>query len=208
MVATDYNSSLPVRTEANGDVVSKLCDGSTTSQLLAINTNGRIGINVRDGTTDGQVWKIDSDGYGRVDIAKSIILRVSKDTNANSESNPIFVQTSQGISGGEIHDYQPDLAVAAGDDETHTYTVTAAKTLLLKQITASSAGKMKAELKTGGIGATDTVAVFYNSTANQVIDFTFAQPKEVIAEDLVEIIKTNKDKAATDLHSPLIGVEV
>lgn len=46
---SDYNSRLPVRTEANGDVVAFLADGTTPSQLLGIDASGRITIKLDDG---------------------------------------------------------------------------------------------------------------------------------------------------------------
>jgi hypothetical protein len=41
----DYNSSLPVRTENNGDVVSKIADATTPSQQLKVYPNGSIDVN-------------------------------------------------------------------------------------------------------------------------------------------------------------------
>ena len=58
----DFNSSLPVRTQTNGDVVSKLCDGTTNTQILAISAAGRIGATIRDPTTDGQALAISASG--------------------------------------------------------------------------------------------------------------------------------------------------
>lgn len=46
---SDFNSSLPVRTQSNGDVVAFLADGSVSSQLLAIDSSGRITIKLDDG---------------------------------------------------------------------------------------------------------------------------------------------------------------
>lgn len=46
---SDFNSSLPVRTEANGDVKSAICDGTTPSQLLGVDSAGRITIKLDDG---------------------------------------------------------------------------------------------------------------------------------------------------------------
>lgn len=37
----DYNSSLPVRTQTNGDIVAQLCDSTTVSQKLSINAAGQ-----------------------------------------------------------------------------------------------------------------------------------------------------------------------
>lgn len=47
---SDFNSSLPVRTQTNGDVVAQLVDGTILSQKLSINANGAI-TDVSDGPT-------------------------------------------------------------------------------------------------------------------------------------------------------------
>lgn len=41
---SDVNSSLPIRTEANGDAVIRLVDGTVTSQFLTVNANGSLNI--------------------------------------------------------------------------------------------------------------------------------------------------------------------
>lgn len=41
---SDYNSSLPVRTETAGDIASKIVDGTITSQALTVNADGSINI--------------------------------------------------------------------------------------------------------------------------------------------------------------------
>lgn len=45
----DYNSSLPVRTENNGDVAAKIVDGTVTSQALGVDSSGRITTKLNDG---------------------------------------------------------------------------------------------------------------------------------------------------------------
>jgi len=46
---SDFNSSLPVRTQTNGDVVAKLVDYTTNTQGLAIDSSGRIVVKLDDG---------------------------------------------------------------------------------------------------------------------------------------------------------------
>lgn len=46
----DFNSSLPVRTENNGDIVAKISDGTTASQLLSIDSSGRVVVKLDDGS--------------------------------------------------------------------------------------------------------------------------------------------------------------
>lgn len=43
---SDYDSSLPVRTETNGDVAVKVVDGTTPSQTLTVNTDGSAEVHV------------------------------------------------------------------------------------------------------------------------------------------------------------------
>lgn len=45
----DYNSSLPIRTENNGDAAVKIVDGTTPSQALAVDSTGRITVKLDDG---------------------------------------------------------------------------------------------------------------------------------------------------------------
>lgn len=45
----DFNSSLPVRTQTNGDVVAFIADGTTNTQLLAISSAGHVSSNLFDG---------------------------------------------------------------------------------------------------------------------------------------------------------------
>lgn len=45
----DFNSGLPVRTEAAGDVIVKVADATVTSQQLAIDSSGRTTAKINDG---------------------------------------------------------------------------------------------------------------------------------------------------------------
>lgn len=46
---SDFNSSLPVRTQNNGDVAVKIVDGTTVSQALAVDASGAILVKLEDG---------------------------------------------------------------------------------------------------------------------------------------------------------------
>ena len=46
----DYDSSLPVRTENDGDVVAKIGDGTTPSQQLKVNVDGSISVDDNGGS--------------------------------------------------------------------------------------------------------------------------------------------------------------
>jgi hypothetical protein len=61
----DFDSSLPIRTENAGDVISKICDATVESQQLKVNADGSIDVNtslpagtkviITDGTDDLQI---------------------------------------------------------------------------------------------------------------------------------------------------------
>src|ERR1700678_3733043 len=46
---SDFNSSLPVRTQNNGDVVVNISDGTIESQKLAVDASGKISDKLNDG---------------------------------------------------------------------------------------------------------------------------------------------------------------
>lgn len=45
---SDYNSSLPIRTETSGDAAVKVVDGTITSQALSVDSSGRIVTKIQD----------------------------------------------------------------------------------------------------------------------------------------------------------------
>jgi len=47
---SDYNSSLPTRTQNNGDIVAFLADGTISTQLLGIDSSGRVTVKMEDGS--------------------------------------------------------------------------------------------------------------------------------------------------------------
>lgn len=49
---SDFDSSLPIRTENDGDVVVRLGDGTLPSQQLAIDASGRVTVKIQDSTGD------------------------------------------------------------------------------------------------------------------------------------------------------------
>lgn len=47
---SDFDSSLPVRTQNNGDVVVKVGDGTLPSQFLAVDSSGKVSVKLDDGS--------------------------------------------------------------------------------------------------------------------------------------------------------------
>lgn len=66
---SDFNSSLPVRTEANGDVAAKIVDATTPSQGLAVESNGNAQVKVHgiDPASVDHPLKVSERGYANAD---------------------------------------------------------------------------------------------------------------------------------------------
>jgi len=124
-----------------------------------------------------------------------------------SLDNPLPIQIKASAPGSEVQDFKHATAIAKDASDTHTYTVTVGKTLTLEKIQASGSGKMRVEVKHGTSGSTVTTLVLFNSTANPNVEYEFAEPIQVVAADVVEVIITNLDNQAQDLYSLIEGEE-
>lgn len=222
---SDFNSSLPVRTESAGDVVAKIGDGTTPSQQLGVDTNGRITSTLGDPTTPANKLGIDSSGRPSVtvsdpttpsqklgvDAGGRITSKISNGTNtlAVNADGSINVVVA-GSTGTSVHNYNTAAAVAAAGTSNHDYTVTTGKTLYLEQIIVAASGKAKWEIRTGPVGTLVTIAVMFTAGAGEGhAAITFAIPKAVpdTSTGTVRIIRTNRDNQAQDLYSTIIGYE-
>ncbi len=219
----DFDSSLPIRTEANGDVVTHLADGTVTTQLLKVNADGSIDTNfavgskiiVTDGTDD---MEVNADGsINAVVTATDLDIRdLSASTDsvaahlfdeagaAYSLTNPLPVEVISDASGVEVVDYQTSAAVAKDASVNHDYTVTATKTLLVAGLWVAGSGKLKVQLLVNGV----VKYVAFNSTANPNIDIPIYKILKGLTAQVVRVTITNLDNQAQDLYSTLSGLEV
>lgn len=165
---------------------------------------------ISDGT---DTWSIDGSGFGQVDIASQSLtaLKISKDANANSETNPIFVKlTDTAVSGVEVHDFDQAVAVASAGTSNHDYTVTGT-TMFLKSVIVSASGKCKFEIQVGALASLATVAVgFLNGAEGDTkqVNFEPAIEVPVTGTGTIRVIRTNRQNQAQDLYSTIIGNDV
>ena len=191
-------------------------DGSVTVTATDLDIRAldhvTIGDSVRigDGT---ETWSIDASGYGQVDIAAQSLtaVKVSKDANANTETNPIFVKVVDTVvSGEEVHDYDTAASVASDATDNHDYTVTGT-TFFLKSVIVSGSGNIKFEVQTGPLASLATVAVGFLTGRQGDTKQVFFDPAvevPVTSTGTVRIIRTNRQGSATDLYSTIIGNDV
>lgn len=180
--------------------------GATDAQTLRVEANqgGTWDVRVQDGVGN-DITSVTSSGDTSLDVALH-----DAAGNAFSASNPLPVTFSDDLLGAEINDYKTATIAASGTDN-HVYTVSALKTLLLKQVWASGSGKLKAEVQveTGvGTGVYNTFFVGFNSTANPNIQFEFKSPLSVAAGVRVRVIMTGRDNQGQDVYSTISGNEI
>jgi hypothetical protein len=165
------------------------------------------------GATDANRLDIDGSGHAQVDLAAVSVtaVPVSADSSANSELNPIYVKTTNtAVSGSEVHDYDTAAAVASDATDNHDYTV-ANTTFLLKSVIVSGSGNIKFEIQTGPVASLATDAVgFLTGRQGDTKQLFFDPAIEVPATSTgtVRVIRTNRQGAATDLYSTIIGNDV
>ena len=235
VIASDFD--IRNISEAQDSILIHGSDGSSTNPPISVDSNGYINVNIISGaggyqyqdnvSSTGaygnvilgidagnsklQMVAVDSTGRPLVDIAVQSLaaLKISKDANANSESNPIYVKVTDVVEGGEVHEYDTTAGVGKGLPANHDYPVTGGKTLMLKSVLFSASGAMKAEVQVGPIGSLVTKAVGFNSTANLMGQIVFDPPIEVpsTSTGTVRVIVTNRDNASQDLYSTVMGVE-
>jgi hypothetical protein len=190
----DYNSSLPVRTEADADIVAALGDGTTR---VAVTTNNELSVydaEVADNQTDG------SQKTQIVDGDNSEVMTVNPDGSIN------VVLVEEAASAGEVHVYGTAVASAPETPQTIVdYIVPVDKTLRIRAIQGACSGKAKVELKTGTDGSETTKAVGFLSTSSGFAEIVFPQPIEVVAGDSVLLIVTNNDKQNADVYGFVNG---
>jgi len=140
-----------------------------------------------------------------------VSLRDAAGALLGSSANPIAVAFAADLPGAEIINYFTSVNTAGGGSSNHDYTVTAAKTLYLKQIEATASGKSKIEVQveTGvASGTFNTRFVQFNSTATPNMSIVLESPIAVAAGVRVRVIRSNRDNQAQDLFSTILGQEI
>ena len=217
---SDYNSSLPVRTESAGDVDIFISDATTSTQKLQVNADGSAEVNQKklDATTDNVAI---SDGTNTAEVNGSNQLLVKDDDldassdsvaahlfdeagDAYSPSNPLPVVFTPDGAGDEICDYNTSAAVPKDGSVNHDYTVSVGKTFIGEEAWISGSGKLKVELLVNGA----TKWVGFNSTANPNIRIPLDKMPKANAAEVIRFTVTNRDNQPQDLYSTLTGSEV
>lgn len=211
----DFDSSLPVRTETDGDVVSKIvgADGTTVVKASADGA-GNDAMHVQDVDAEAILTTIDADTGSILTTLtdKTQFTKITDGTDdlaVNADGSLNVVIQDAGVSSTEQHVFGTTVAGVPGADNTVVdITVTGGKTFLLKSVQAAASGKFKATLKTGTPASEVIRAVWFGSTAKGTEALIFPSPIEVVAADKILIIVSNEDKANADVYAYANGNEV
>lgn len=218
--------------------VAVLGTDGTAYQVMKVNADGSLSINDNGGsvTVDGGVtaaqgtagaladaWPVKiTDGTDlalvtgtgalRIDLGEQSLaaIKVSKDANANSETNPIFVSVVNAPISGEVHDFNQATDVAAnGGTSNHDKAVTATKTMNLVGVLVAASGAAKWEVRTGPLATLATRAVVFTSVAEPTFQVKFEPPIEVpdTGTGTVRVIRTNREPISQNMYSTIIGRE-
>lgn len=198
---SDFDSSLPIRTQNPGDAIVKVADATTPSQQLAVAADGSINATVSATNLDIRDLSQSQDSVKIGDGTDFLAI------NTNGSINVVVTDSS----GDEINDYNISASLAVNATSNHDYTVTGGKTLHLTQIEASASGKLKIEVQietAAGSGIFNSKFVQFNSTATPNCSIQLSQFISVVAGARVRIIRTNKDNQAQDVYSTISGNEI
>ena len=181
---------------------------TTITNDVSIDDGGNvISIDDAGGSLTVDASQLDIDDLNLTDDA----VQISGNGTVNSETNPIFVQSvDTAVSASEIHDYDTASAVASDATDNHDYTVTGT-TFLLKSVIVSGSGNIKFEIQSGPVAGLATVAVGFltgRQGDTKQINFDPALEVPVTSTGTVRVIRTNRQGAATDLYSTIIGNDV
>lgn len=208
--------------EAAGKVgIPSMGTDGTNLQIIATDDSGivQVAINggdalmgkvkLTDGTNDAE---ISATGAVHVRLSEQgVPLAISQNDQPNSEGNPLWVKTTDAVSGIELHDFSVATAVAKEGSDNHDYAIPSGKTLTLRKIILSGSGACKVEVQVGPAASLVTKAVAFNSTANPQAEIVF-EPALEIAEaggsEMVRLIRSNRDNQAQDLYSTIMGSTV
>lgn len=165
---SDFNSSLPIRTQSNGDAVVNISDGTIQSQLLSVDASGRIVVKLDDGS--GNLITSQISGTQRaLDVGINVagvqvdprqiraltsadVVTANQGTAAATHSSPWWIHLTDGandsalLATGELK-----VAVTQLLTEDHNYGAVGANTLRTAALVGNATGA--ADFGNGATGA-------------------------------------------------------
>ena len=180
---------------------------------IANDSTGLLSIDDNGGsiTVDGAVTvsATDLDIRDLTHVSDSVKVGDGTDLLAVNADGSINVNVvSGGVSTTEIQDYDTAAALASDGTSNHDYAVTGTDPFLLRSIIVSASGSMKVEVQVGPVASLVTKAVVFltgRQGDTKQINFEPAIEVPVTSSGTVRLIRTNRQGAAMDVYSTIIG---
>lgn len=209
--------------DANGRLYTQIHDGGNSITVdnngtfavqaaqsgawsVAVNNGaGAAAVNIQDGGNSITVDAVDLD-IRDLTLAQDAV-KVSGNSSANSQSNPIYVQHIDNNISGEVNSYNTAASVSAGGTSNHDYTVVTA--MRLKSVEFACSGAMKVEVQVGPIASLVSKGVSFIPNAGGGNRIVFDPPIEVATTGTgtVRVIRTNRNNQSTDVYSTILGID-
>lgn len=206
---SDFNSSLPVRTESAGDVAVKIVDSTVTSQQLTVNADGSVNITDNGGsiTVDGSVTVSATNldirdlvfATDKVDVSGS---SVALDAGTLAALESITVQNGAGASAVNIQDGGNSITVD-GTVELGATTLAALESITVQ----NGSGGAAVNIQDGGNSITVDGSVTVSATDLDIRDLTHVSDSVKIG-DGTEFVAVNTDGSINVVITEDPGLEV
>jgi len=203
---TSESGSLNVTTEIDGVYSGSNTDPDNcgliahTRAVTPTDTEQTLRVTGVNGSVQTTVWALD-------------VALHDEAGNNYTRTNPLPVYLTDESGGDDVHNYYnfAGANVASAATNNHDYTVTAARTLILKQVqgSASSRGKWELQIETAiATNTFDTKGVWFTTESNPAFSETFGEPLEVTTGRIVRLARTNRDNQPMIMYSFINGEEV
>ena len=176
----DFDSSLPIKTQNPGDVVSKIADATTPSQQLKVNVDGSIDVNADISGTDIDIRDLNAnqDNVAISDGTDTLAINVDGSLNAVVSATNLDIR---------------DLAFATDKVDASGSTLGANSGVDIGDVTINNAsGASAVNIQDGGNSITVDGSVTVSATDLDIRDLDFAT-------DSVDVSGSSVTVSATDL---------
>jgi len=204
------NSTLAVVGGGTEATALRVTIANDSTGVLSIDDNGGSitvdGTVAISGTVTVAATDLDIRALDHVTIGDSVRIGDGVETLAVNADGSINVVIS-GSAGTPVHDYGTGTP-GAGASVNNDYTVVGT-TFELTRVEWSGSGKMKVEIQSGPVAGLATVAVgFTEKDTKDYIEFNPALVVPVTGTGTVRVIMTNRQGAATDVYSTIMGNDI
>lgn len=191
----DYNSSLPIRTEQNGDVAVKVVDNTVPSQGLTVNADGSVNITDNGGSLTVDATNLDIRDLTSASDSVEVLQNTHDDLNANANiqvnntdvgnANPVPVSDAGGSLTVDATDLDiRNLVFATDKVDVSGSSITATVSATDLDIRDLDAAQDNVAISDG----TDTLAINADGSLNAVVTATDLDIRNLVfATDKVDV---------------------